>query len=146
MLLTCSLNKGRTTCSFAQDYSNYLPFSLHPFLQLQQLPFLQLLQLLICILLPSVSLTFDTPPPPLLGWTSWEWILRMPILVRRLENWFNFKDFVKRSANWDCVLMSMSFITLACTLSLTLWQSISMCFLRSWNTVLVPIWIVANYH
>ena len=76
MLLTCSLNKGRTTCSFAQDYSNYLPFSLHPFLQLQQLPFLQLLQLLICILLPSVSLTFDTPPPS----------LRMDIMRMNIEN------------------------------------------------------------
>ena len=76
-----------------------------------------------------------------LGWTSWEWILRMPILVRRLENWFKFKALVKRSANWDCVLMSISFITPTCTLSLTMWQSISMCFVRPWNTGLVPIYM-----
>ena len=56
------------------------------------------------------------------------------ILQVRLENWLKVNALVSTSANWQWVLTWFSLITFSKTLSLTTWQSISICFVFSWKT------------
>ena len=81
-------------------------------------------------LLPFLSSLWYSPS----RWAEGEWIFTIPILEKRLENWFKPKGFVNKSANWQWVVTWISLITFAKTLSLNTWQSISICFVLSWNT------------
>ena len=47
------------------------------------------------------------------------------------------------SASWWCVEICSVFKLPDCTFSRTKWQSISMCFVRSWNTRFAAIWRAA---
>ena len=61
----------------------------------------------------------------------------------RLEKRGKPSTLVMMYATW-CLLGTWRFrMTPSCILSLTKWQSISMCFVLSWNTRLAAIWIAA---
>ena len=79
-----------------------------------------------------------------LRWAPLEWIFKILTLAIKAVNWFRFKAFVNKSANWEWILIFINLITSSYTLPLTMWQSISICFVRSWNTGLDPIWIAAS--
>ena len=78
-----------------------------------------------------------------------ECILTIPILQTRLENWLNPSALVSKSASWQCVLTWINLMTFSSILSLTTWQSISICLVLSWNTRFEPIcratWLSQNH-
>ena len=90
----------------------------------------------LCKLLAALS-SFNTPPQDGVH------RLCIPILTVKLEKRGNPSALVIISATW-CLLGTWRFrITPSWILSLTRWQSISMCFVLSWNTRLATIWIAA---
>jgi len=78
--------------------------------------------------------------PPQVG----AWRLRMPNLLVRNENWWEPRALVKRSAS--CSLEEICAVAMDPDLiqSRIKWQSISICFVRSWCTELATIWMAAR--
>ena len=97
--------------------------------------------LLILLLLVASLLPFVSWQPPTSGRGAW--ILTIFNLDTRKENCWAFKALVSKSAIWEFVLTCNILIYPSKTLSLTRWQSISICFVLSWNTGFVTMWRVA---
>jgi hypothetical protein len=70
-----------------------------------------------------------------------ECMLITPNLPSNMENWFELSGFMKMSAGWSLVPICSGWTNPLCTLSRTTWQSISICFVLSWNTGFEAIWI-----
>ena len=66
-----------------------------------------------------------------------------PNLCHSVKNGSLPSAFVKISASWYCVGTYEALIIPACNFSRTMWQFISMCFVRSWNTGFAAICNVA---
>jgi hypothetical protein len=64
-----------------------------------------------------------------------------PSLESRMLKGCGNKDFVKKTANWSWVGTGRSLNSPAWSFSLTMWQSISRCFVRSWKTGLAAMCI-----
>jgi len=62
-----------------------------------------------------------------------------PNLRRSVKNYSLPSAFIKISASWYCVNTYEGLIIPVCNFSRTMWQSISMCFVRSWKTGFVAI-------
>ena len=60
-------------------------------------------------------------------------IFTMLILLSKAFNCWPLRAFVNKSAICECVGVKNSLMTLSCTLSLTKWQSTSICFVLSWK-------------
>jgi len=68
-------------------------------------------------------------------------MLTIPNLDSKLLKGWGRRDLVKKSPTWSFEETGNSLRTPAWTFSLTIWQSISKCLVRSWNTRLAAMWI-----